>query len=148
MKLAMDVANRGRRPPLPQEWNPAISCLIGSCWLNDAGLRPSFGQIIASLALIMDAKVREHGLITLATKGIRASLKREPQEGDVHLLPGSLWRCVETTSTNIILGYLLGQGAHSSVYKCTFQTKPAAVKMFRNATDQSAVSLWQWWQWC
>ena len=132
IKLAADIASEGKRPPLREEWNPAMSFLVASCWSDDAALRPSLGQIMSSLEQIMGGK---QGLITSLTDR-RPTPRRK--NALVYLAPGALWRKIQIKRENIELGAVLGQGSYSTVYDCRFQDKRAALKMFRNATAEKA----------
>ena len=131
----MKIATKGYRPTIRDTWNPAISLLISSCWSNDAALRPSLGLVMSSLADIMRG---EFGFITVDTKKGRAGSALNQGAGEPDFAPGELWRRVQTVHSKVELGKELGAGAHASVYECTFQGKPAACKMFRNTTEESA----------
>ena len=132
-KLAADIAQYGKRPEIRENWNPALSFLITSCWSDNSALRPSVGQVISSLSLIMGGT---RGLVTSADH--HPSIASPKNDVDIHLAPGALWRKIEIKPSNIELGEVLGQGSYSTVYKCRFQGKPAALKMFRNATEEKA----------
>ena len=132
IKLAADIAAEGKRPPIRENWNPAISFLIASCWSDDVALRPSPGQIMSSLEQIMGGK---QGLITSLTDGRPIPSKKD---ADVYLAPGALWRKIQIKRENIELGEVLGQGSYSTVYECHFQNKRTALKMFRNAIAEKA----------
>ena len=107
-----------------------MSLLITSCWSNDAGLRPSLGQVMSSLAMIMEGK---EGLITSSTNGAAVP---EANDADIHLAPGALWRKIEIKKVSV--SEVLGHGSYSTVYRCNFQNRPAALKLFRNATEKKA----------
>ena len=135
IKLAADIAAEGKRPPIRKHWNPAVSFLITSCWINDAGLRPSLGQVMSSLAMIMEGK---DGLITSSTTNANGVAMIEAQDADIHLAPGALWRKIEIPTSNIKVGEVLGHGSFSTVYRCQFQNRHSALKLFRNATEMKA----------
>ena len=133
IKLAADIAADGKRPAIDETWNPAISVLITSCWSNDASRRPPLGQVMSSLSMIMSGS---EGLITLASKMTQGSSLKN--EADAHLAPGAMWCRIEIKPSHITLGKVLGHGAYSTVYKCRFQNKVTALKMFRNTTEEKA----------
>ena len=53
MKLAIDVALEQHRPPLPQEWNPALKYLITTAWVNDPQHRPALWLVASQLSMIL-----------------------------------------------------------------------------------------------
>ena len=162
MKLATDIALEGYRPPIRDTWNPAMSFIITSSWSDDASLRPDLGrylfilapvlstfafayplslyvsteQIMSFLEMIM--RGGDDGLITSSTKEDLA--EREQQEvGEPDLTPGALWRRIKTSTKNIVLGDVLGEGSFARVQKGTFGDKAVAVKIFRNTEEEKSV---------
>ena len=133
MKLAVDIATEGLRPPIRESWNPAMSFLITSCWSDLAMLRLDLGQVMSSLSMIMTGL---QGLITLDSA--KAAAAEAKKAGPLHLAPGALWRRVKTIPKAIVLGEIIGQGSYSKVHKGTFQKKQVAVKIFRNTSEESA----------
>ena len=89
---------------------------------------------MSGLSMIMNGT---HGLIT-QVESETAVRSQSKNDIDVHLAPGALWRKIEIQPSNIRLGEVLGQGAYSTVYKCIFKDKHAALKMFRNAIEEKA----------
>ena len=87
---------------------------------------------MSSLAMIMEGK---DGLITSSTNGVAVP---EAKDADIHLAPGALWRKIEIKISNIKVGEVLGHGSFSTVYRCQFQNRPSALKLFRNATEMKA----------
>lgn len=87
-----------------------------------------------SLSMIMDGT---HGLISKAANDTAVSYDSE-KVVDTYMVPGALWRKVEVQPASVILGEVLGKGAFSTVYKCVFKQKDAALKLFRNATEENA----------
>ena len=81
-----------------------------------------------------------HGLISQVEREKGSSKQSEKSKNNVgmHLAPVALWRKIEIKSSNIMKGEVLGQGAYSTVYRCLFQNKHAALKMFRNANEEKA----------
>ena len=114
-----------------------MTLVITACWSNDASLRPPLGQVISTLSIIMNGT---HGLITQVESEKALSKESEKCNTDVgaHLAPVALWRKIEIKSSNIRIGEVLGQGAYSTVYRCLFKKKHAALKMFRNANEEKA----------
>ena len=110
IKLAMDVANKGKRPPIPDTWTAAISSLISSCWLDNAGLRTGLGMIMCLISEILDGG--QGGLITVSTMMRVPSAKDGP---DLYLAPGDLWQRIKTQPKHISLGEVIGAGAFSTV---------------------------------
>ena len=70
-----------------------------------------------------------HGLITQVESEKALSKESEKCNTDVgaHLAPVALWRKIEIKSSNIRIGEVLGQGAYSTVYRCLFKKKHAAL---------------------
>ena len=132
-KLGADIAADGKRPPIRETWNPAVSALITSCWSNDASLRPSLPRVMAMLELIIGGT---QGMITSAEIPALAPPEKDYNE---HLAPGALWRKFEIKPSSLDVGDVLGHGSYSRVHKCTFRNKPAVLKMFRNATEEKAL---------
>ena len=138
IKLAMDVAQKGYRPKIPEEWNPALSILITSCWSQDASMRPSLGLVMSGLGVI------------LSSDNVKITDKSAPlvrptsQAVDTDIAPGELWRRVECPYNAVklakVLGHakVLGQGSFATVYECTFQGKKCAFKLFRNTEEEKA----------
>ena len=126
MKLGLDIAEKGHRPPIRSNWNPGLSFLITSCWHRNPELRPNFRQVISLLSTAISA-----------SGGGRIKLG-EVSKVNVHLAPGALWRRVETKPANINLGKVIGDGATSTVHEATFAKKQVAVKIFRNTTEEKA----------
>ena len=107
IKLAADVALNGYRPEIREDsWNPAISCLIISCWCDTIAIRPTLPNLMWCLTKIMEGT---SGLITVQTKGGGAASKRKGYV-EPDFTPGALWRRVETPPSKITLGEILGQG--------------------------------------
>ena len=78
---------------------------------------------------------RKKGLIISASTKTPAPQKKDIA---VYLAPGALWRKIQTRPSQIEIGEVLGQGSYSTVYRCRFQNKVAALKMFRNTTEEKA----------
>ena len=106
MKLLRKISQGHYRPPIRETWNPMISILITSCWSDDATVRPSLGQVISSIAMIMKGKA---GLITALTtsKDKVAAQVQATSDPARYLAPGALWHRVQTAPTNIVLGEVL-----------------------------------------
>ena len=139
IKLATDVATEGHRPELRSTWNVGVSFLITSCWCGVGSLRPSLALVISNLSLIMEGR---SGLITSAAAAAAAAsagpAKEKTQADDPRFAPGALWRRVETRPALINKAEVIGGGSFSTVYKCTFQNQVAALKVFRNTSEESA----------
>ena len=135
IKLAMDIAEKAIRPKIRESWNPAVSLLITSCWTQNADLRPSFTQIRESLSQIM---LGTQGLVTASRNAKAGAGVTSGKQGNLCLAPGALWRRIETLSTNIIFGDVIGAGSYSTVRECIFQNRRAACKVFRNTSEESA----------
>lgn len=87
--------------------------------------------------------IMEKGMITMSSSpaaAARGGASRMPlaNAGELDLTPGALWRRVQTGPKNIILGKVIGLGAHSEVCNGKFQGKSVAVKIFRNTTEEKA----------
>ena len=87
---------------------------------------------MSSLELLMSG---EQGPITSSGNG--HSIPRK-SEADIYLAPGALWRKIQINHSYVTVGEVLGEGAYSTVYECLFQGRRAALKMFRNATQEKA----------
>ena len=107
-KLAYDVAESGYRPPLRQGWNPALCCLLTSCWCDDPALRPKMGQVMSSLTAIMKG---ETGLIMAETRSAPAKSAAALGEGNFDFIPGRLWQRMEISTNLIQRGEVLGSGS-------------------------------------
>ena len=107
-KLGYDVAETNYRPPLRQGWNPALCCLLTSCWCQDPSLRPKMGQVISSLSSIMKG---ETGLITKGTRSAPAKSATALGEGNFDFVPERLWRRMKISNDLIQRGDVLGSGS-------------------------------------
>ena len=124
IKLAADVAADGKRPPLPETWNPALSFLISSCWSDHAELRLSLGEIMTSLAMIITAR----GDMVTSSSSPQSVKTARMRNINPDLPPGEPWRKVEIKHTRMIKkGEILGSGSFSTVYKSSFRNEPAAI---------------------
>ena len=88
---------------------------------------------MSSLALIMGGA---QGLITSSSSNENTVARK--RDIDVDLAPGQLWRKIQIEEKHLTMHEVLGRGSYSTVYRCSFQNKPAALKMFRNATEEKA----------
>ena len=133
IKLAADVAADGKRPPIPETWNPALSYLIVSCWSDNAQLRLSPGQVMSSLSMIINSG---GDMVTASALPAKAGTKKST---DPDLPPGEPWRRVEIKDARMVKkGEVLGSGSFSTVYKSSFRNEPAAIKLFRNTEEDKA----------
>ena len=107
-KLAYDVAESGHRPPLRLSWNPALCCLLASCWCDNPTLRPKMGQVMSSLSSIMHG---ESGLITKETRSAPGKSAAASGEGSFDFVPGGLWRRMEIGVSLIKREEVLGNGS-------------------------------------
>ena len=155
MSIVVKIAEEGYRPPIREMWNPAMSLLITSCWCDDPSLRPSLGNVMSTLATIMDScdgwiTSLEAVVDSMATTTMSMTVtdKKPPpssssSSGDaaINLLPGEPWRRVQIQPSHIVIAEVLGSGSYSEVHRCTFQGKDAALKVFRNTSEEKAVGL-------
>lgn len=52
IQAAFAVARQGRRPIIPPQVPPQLVALIKQCWHEDPAVRPTFEQVLVSLATI------------------------------------------------------------------------------------------------
>ena len=135
MKLAMDVAEEKLRPEFPEDWNPAISYLISSCWGDSATYRPSPSSIMCSLFQIMHGEGQ--GLITQGRSPQRSSRKSRPKSKILNLAPGDMWQRLEVSAAEVLFGKVLGEGTFATVHIASFRDQQVAVKLLRTVSKNA-----------
>ena len=140
VSLGVKIATEGYRPELTSSWSAAFQVLVTMCWSDKADLRPSLPLVATTLTKIL---LGEQGFITSSPMkgGVQASTEDTPnRKKETHgpeLPAGDLWRCIETEPHSVKKSQvILGAGAFATVYRCEIEGKEAALKVFRNSSEE------------
>ena len=104
MMLAISIAEEGTRPPLYQEWDPQLSCLISASWSGDQTLRPSLANIMSTLSTILGRN----------RSGLRKRVFTK-EEQNAFSSPGALFRRVRVPMEKVVRERVIGGGSHAQV---------------------------------
>ena len=109
--LTVKVSNDGYRPPIREQWNPAVSILISLCWAQNPIYRPHLGAVMARIKHIMSVGEATGYITSLSAPIKAAAMEDEPASGAVDLAPGELWRQVQANVKDVMRGEYIAGGS-------------------------------------